>query len=382
MKLSNEVRPANRRRWGRYLLTAVVLALLAIGWLWHGRAGKTAAESVASAPALLELAPTDLVTARSGEVIEGVQFTGTLQAVNQAALAAPIEGRIAEVMVRAGESVSKGQVMARLDLSDLEARLAEQRAALADARAQLQVAERAEERQQTLFKQNFISKNALDEVASTLSARRAEVTARQGALDIAARSLRDATVRSPIDGVVASRDVEPGQEVANKAKLFTVVDLTQLELQAELPPARVGKVRIGSTATLKAEGIDHPVPASVVRINPVAQSGTRTIPVYLRIDNPDGLLRVGLFAEGRLETGRRSGLLVPKQAVLGEGAARHVWVVRGDRLVSVPVKPLEGEAGEEETALQPGGELKAGERVVTAALANPKPGQRVKLLAR
>ena len=382
MKLSNEVRPANRRRWGRYLLAAVVVALLAMGWLWHGRTGKTAAESAASEPVLLELAPTDLATARSGEVIEGVQFTGTLQAVNQAVLAAPIEGRIAEVMVRAGESVSKGQVMARLDLSDLEARLAEQRAALADARAQLQVAERAEERQQALFKQNFISKNALDEVASTLSARRAEVTARQGALEIAARSLRDATVRSPIAGVVASRDVEPGQEVANKSKLFSVVDLSQLELQAELPPAQVGKVRIGSSASLKAEGIDHPVPASVVRINPVAQSGTRTIPVYLRIDNPDGLLRVGLFAEGRLETGRRSGLLVPKQAVLGEGTSRHVWVVRGDRLASVPVRPLDGEAGEEETALQPGGDLKAGDRVVTAALANPKPGQRVKLLAR
>jgi len=116
--------------------------------------------------------------------------------------------------------------------------------------------------------------------------------------------------------------------------------LSQLELEALLSPADSLAVRVGQKAVLTMEGTTTPVPATVARINPSAQAGSRTVPVYLRIDQPQGEtpLRQGLFVQGLLTTGRAEVLTVPLDAVRTDKPAPYLQTLKDGRVAYAEVK--------------------------------------------
>lgn len=147
-------------------------------------------------------------------------------------------------------------------------------------------------------------------------------------------------LKSPISGQVAQRLAQPGERVAVDARIIEVVDLSRLELEALLNPADSVAVQVGQKAQLTIEGMPAPVPATVVRINPSAQAGSRTVPVYLRVEQAPGAtpLRQGLFVQGTLDTGRADVLAVPLDAVRTDKPAPYLQTLKDGRVVYAPVK--------------------------------------------
>ncbi|NTV09912.1 MAG: efflux RND transporter periplasmic adaptor subunit, partial [Zoogloea sp.] len=269
---------------------------------------RSAVPAQKAAVQVLEVSSADLATAEEGELSRSVSLTGLLQPLRQAVLTAEVEGRVDAVDVRAGESVSAGRVMARLDTRDLAAHLAEQQANTAGARAQLELAERTQRRNEELMARKFLSANSLDSSRSSLDAARETLKARQAQLDLARQALDKATVRAPIAGVVAERRLEPGQHVGLNAPMFSIVDLSRLEFVAKVPVSAVGAIRVGQLVNLSAEGFTEPVSGRIERISPVVDDATRMIPLYLQVTNPGQRLKAGMVVKGSVAVGGGRGV--------------------------------------------------------------------------
>jgi membrane fusion protein (multidrug efflux system) len=203
---------------------------------------------------------------------------------------------------------------------------------------QLDIAKQTLENNRVLVEKGFISKNAFDTAQSQYTIAAANLAAARAALASSNLSVADTIVRAPFSGQIASRSIEPGERVAVDSKLFDVVDLTQLELEAPVPVGEIGRVRIGQPVSIRFDGIDTPVVATVTRINPAAQPGSRSIMIYIQVPNPTATLRVGMFGTGSVTVGSTpNALVVPASAVRTDGASHSVYALSGGKLVEVPV---------------------------------------------
>ena len=318
-------------------VVAVVILAIAIGQAIRKRSAPAAATDTAAS--IVEFAPEDLTTVSRRTLSETLPLTGSLRAVTQAAVKSKVAGSALEVEVREGDSVKTGQILARIDARDYLARAEQTRGQMAAMAGQLDIAKQTLDNNRVLVEKGFISKNAFDTAQSQYEIARANLDAAKAALASSNLSLADTVVRSPLDGQIASRSVEPGEKVAVDTKLFDVVDLRTLELEAPVPVGEIGRVRIGQPVRIAFDGIDAPVLGAITRINPAAQAGSRSIMVYVRIANPSATLRVGMFGTGTIAVGSRQNVLVvPATAVRTDGTRRSVYALIDGKLVEQPVQ--------------------------------------------
>ncbi|WP_035056943.1 efflux RND transporter periplasmic adaptor subunit [Andreprevotia chitinilytica] len=288
----------------------------------------------AATQAAAELSTDDVTTAQQGDLNRSIALTGNLQALRQTTITAQIDGLIASVAVRPGASVTAGQELARFDPSDLEKQMAVSQSQLAKSREQLALNHKLNERNANLLKQNFISQNAFDSSDSQLRTAEADAHTSEAQLALAKQSLAKTSIRAPFAGTVAERLAEPGQRVGMNSKLFTLVDLSELEWVGEVPSGRIGDVKVGQKAEFRVDGFDHPFTGQVSRINPSVNASSKTVQIYLQVPNPDGALRDGLFAQGNLLLDIRHAVInVPKQAVRDENGKRYVLAIEQGKLV-------------------------------------------------
>lgn len=365
-------------RWGLPLAVVALIVGLSVRGVMQRRASTEVA--VSTAPAALELAPADLVTAQRRPVLRTLPVSGTVEAVRTALVKAKVAAELRELTVREGQAVRAGQVLGRLDATEFEARVRQARQQAESARAQLEIAERTLQNNRALVEQGFISRNALDTAVSNAAGARAGLLAAEAAADVARKALDDTVLRAPIDGWVSQRFVQPGERVAVDARVLEIVDLSALELRAALPPEQVGAVRVGAPATLRVNGLPEPVPARVVRLNPSVQAGTRAVPVYLALQARDGL-RHGLFATGRIEVARETALALPESAVRLDAPQPYVWLLQTDRLVrrTVEVEASAEADGEPVRIIRSG--LADGDRVLAGTIGGVRDGTAVRLSA-
>jgi RND family efflux transporter MFP subunit len=144
--------------------------------------------------------------------------------------------------------------------------------------------------------------------------------------DVARKALDDATLRAPFAGIVSGRAAQVGERVGIDAKIMELVDLSQLEVEVPLSPSESMDVRVGQVAALQVEDRSDTVGAKVKRISPSAQTGSRSVLIYLTLDKAQGL-RHGLFAKGILGLGQSQVLAVPLSAVRTDRAQPYVQVV-------------------------------------------------------
>jgi RND family efflux transporter MFP subunit len=364
-----------RRRAVGALVAALVVAALGAGIGARVLAKKAEADAKARAAAVtLEFGPADLARVERHAMARWLPLSGTLQPVRQATVKAKVSGDVRQILVREGEAVRQGQLLGRIDTADLEAKLVERLGALESARAQLALAEKTRATNQALLKQSFISQNAYDSSESTYNVALGSVKSAEAQVQLARNALRDAAVHAPIAGTVARRHVQAGDKVAFDSPLATIVDLSDLELQALVPAVDVPELAIGMPVELAIDGFgERRFGGRVERINPASEPGTRAFLVYVALGNPDRALRGGMFATGRIALAARDGVpTLPAAAIRTEGGQTYVWTIVQGKLARrfVAIGRREEESGRVEIRT----ELPADLPVLAARFDNLKEG--------
>lgn len=337
-----------------------------------------AAVASAAAVNVVELLQTDVVAAGTHDLRVTLPLSGSLRALNQAAVKAKVSGEVRDVLVREGEPVRAGQVIVRIDPTEYQAKVTQARGQMLAQRGQYENARQTYERNRDLVARGFISKTAFDKFQSELDVAKANLDAAEGGLAVAQKALADTVVKAPLDGMVAVRSVQPGEKVSPDTALLEVVDLRVLELEAPVPMADVGRVAIGQPVQLDVEGAGR-FEGKLVRINPAVTQGTRSIMVYVRVDNPEHRLRAGMFAQGGLVLGQRTGVVsVPITAVRTEGKRAFVYVVENGVLTERPVQL--GIRDDSTGLVEIAGGLASGAQVVRSNLGTLRVGSQVRLI--
>ena len=385
------------RAWWRRRTLWAGLALVAVAaagtWFWLGQRQAAAAPQYQTQPAT------------RGALTVTVTASGTLQPTTQVAIGSELSGTVTRVSVDVNDRVKKGQVLVELDDARLRDQVTGSRAALAAAEAALaQSRASATEARDTLARLRDVHRRSGGQVPSGAEMAAAEAADARGQANVASAqanvaqaratlssnetNLGKSAIRSPIDGVVLSRAVEPGNAVAASLQavtLFTLAeDLTKMKLQVNVDEADVGQVRQGQSATFTVSAYPtRRYPARIVRVGygSTTKDNVVTYLAELSVNNDDLTLRPGMTATATITTVERSdALLVPNAALRyspataaaaaaasapstgivssimprmprGTGGGgrrgggtdtaqvRQVWVLEGGQPQAVPVKP-------------------------------------------
>lgn len=266
-----------------------------------------------------------------------VVANGTVTPVTTVLVGSQVSGMIKELFVDFNSPVKRGQMVARIDPSLFEAKVAQARAALHQARADVAKAQATLtlaaielHRYQDLWQQNLVARDELDKARTTHDTARADVLSAQARVGQAEAALKDAETNlgytriiSPVDGVVVSRNVDVGQTVAASFQtptLFNIAqDLTQMQVETAVDEAEVGKVREGQDAPFTVDAYPDTVFAGKViqaRLAPTTVQNVVTYTVVVQANNPQLLLKPGMTATVRIMVARREGVLAVPNAAL------------------------------------------------------------------
>jgi HlyD family secretion protein len=264
---------------------------------------------------------TDKVT--RGDIVQQVRATGTINPVQTVQVGSQVSGTIQKMYVDFNSRVHKGQIIAQIDSTFLYAAVKQAEANVERNQAQVNDAKRTLTRNTELFSKNLVSQADLDAATTAYEAALAQLKQTQAALDQAKVNLQYAIIRSPIDGVVISRDVDVGQTVASSfqtPQLFQIAnDLTHMQVEASIDEADIGQIADGQAVTFTVDaypGQEFHGKVSQVRLSPVTVQNVVTYTVIIDVPNPDLKLRPGMTATvSVLINERKDALRVPTLAI-------------------------------------------------------------------
>ncbi len=372
------------------------LVLVTLAWVWMQKV---------RGPVL----PAYQVTA--GPLVQTVVATGRVAAVSRAQVGSQVTGVLLERRVKEGDRVQAGDVLAVLRADDLEAALREAQAALAQLRqstrpqaqaslraaeASLAQASREARRRRDLFQRGMIPREAMEqaeqsETAARTAAEQARLAVRALAEgnpgEAAARArvasaraqLDKTTIRAEVDGVVLTRNAEPGDLVQPGRVLFEIARAGDTEILMPVDEKNLEVLAIGQAATSIADAYPaHPFPARLSFIAPAVDPQRGTVDVRLTVDPVPGFLRQGMTVSVNVETGRRARAIVVPNDALASVDGRHalVWLVEDGRAVRRRIQL--GLRGLTRTEVLAG--LQAGDWVLADARAELEPGERVRVV--
>jgi HlyD family secretion protein len=358
--------------------------------------------AAAEAPAVPPPPAVSVSPAERREFVDRLFVSGTLVARDEAMVGAPLDGlRLIEILAEDGDQVKKGQVLARLDRSQLDALLAQNDAALQRAQAMIEQA-RSQigqfeasltqaaadlDRSQKLGPQ-IVAGSTLDARIAGRRVAQAQLEAARHALtvaeaDQAARAAErqelqvriDRTeIKAPVAGLVSRRSARLGAVVSGSGDpLFRIIVDGAIDLEADAPEQSLARFAIGMPAILRLPGVSDPVQGRVRLISAEVDKANRTGKVRIALSDVSHA-HIGAFASGEVELVRRDGVGAPASALRRDGDQARVYVVRGGRVEERRVRPgiVEGDVVE----IRDG--VTEGESIVARAAAFLRPGDRVR----
>lgn len=290
----------------------------------------------------IELIPQDLIKFKTGFSVAKTAFTGTIRAINQSSIQAQVTATATAVHAEVGQTVSKGQVLVRLNNQDNAARLAQAQANLRSTQAQATLAQNMMQRKKRLLDQGFIAKVDYEQAVVDYQAQLQNVNAQQANVNIAQKADADGTIFSPISGVVTLRQVDSGQTVAAGQTLFEIIDPHHLEIQAKLPSDQQGALKVGQTLEYNIQGNPALLTAVISRISPIADPVNRQIEFFARPNAPIQSFSIGTFVEGNiLASNQVAGQLIPLDLIQNLQDHAYVWTIRQNKIEKVNIQILE-----------------------------------------
>ena len=274
-----------------------------------------------------------------------LRVTGQLEGLRDARIAADTTGKVREAAFERGAMVEAGAILVRVDDRSPTLALQEAQAALALANARLQLARSEVERHAPLVGSKAVAEADFRRMEADLAVREADVLAVTARRDLARKTLDDAVVRAPFAGIVAERLAEPGEMLKPDSVVARIVEVSRLRLVLNVPETSAGDVKEGQAVAFTVAALPGSQFHGAIRhVGAAVRKSARDLVVEADVDNRDGRLRPGYFADAKIASKETAGLVVPASALHADGSRRSVFVVASDaaeeRLVEV------GESGE------------------------------------
>lgn len=327
----------NRSIWrigGAILLIVVIIIALNA----RSKGDKASAAETTKAETMV-VGPENIAVATNGSIMTGPSISGTLEPDREAVLRAQVSGSVLQTYADQGQAVSAGTVLARIDASGIQDAYNSARAGLVSARNAADVAAKDLSRNEKLLAAGAIAERDIDQSRRVSIAARAALEDANSRLASAEKAYRSTTVTSPFNGIVSERPVSPGDVVQPGTALFTVVDPSSMRLEASVPAEQLASVRIGVPVSFTVSGYPgRQFVGRITRINPTADPTTRQVRIYVSIPNEGRTLVGGLFANGRMSTATKMGLVVPASAVDVRGTSPFVMRVKHGKVEKAQVQ--------------------------------------------
>lgn len=286
-------------------------------------------------PVAMRLSSLEVLTVAESDQQETVRVTGTLRPIRQTVISTRSAGTVEAVRVQPGDTVSTGTIIAELDTAELVLGRRQQQSAIQATSVQLELAQSQLQTARTLVDRGTSPRSALDSAQANYDGLAANLAAQEAQLASIALNLANATIHAPYSGVIAERSIDPGQSVNPGTPVVVLVDTSAMEVSATASLSDATQIAVGQPVAITVESLSNRVfSATVDRISPVAAEGTRTLPVFLTLDNSEGILRGGMFVTGQIVVDAAEDVLtVPTRAVLTDEDGSYVLAIEDDRLV-------------------------------------------------
>lgn len=359
----------------RAAVMAGALALLAAG----GCRRKTA-EAADTATQQLTVGTENVVIAHVGTVTSGPAISGSIEPELDATIRAQVAGSVVATDAEVGQSVTKGQTLGRLDASALQDAFLSARSAVASAQSTNEVAQRNLARSRTLLQAGAIAQRDLETAQTQASNASAALSDARARLAAAQKNFENTRIVAPFSGVVSQKSVSAGDVVQPGTALFTVVDPSTMRLEASVPSDQLTLVHVGTDVSFTVTGLTgREFHGRVTRVSPAVDPATRQVQIIVSIPNPGHMLVAGLYADGRVATSTRQGIVVPASAVDLRMQRPAVLRVRGGKVERVDVTVGMHDATAETVEIASG--VAAGDTLLTGAAQGITPGTPVRVEA-
>jgi RND family efflux transporter MFP subunit len=398
LRIDRESEPANPARWPFWLAgAAAILSIAGLTWYWLRPVG------IPVHVAIAQPASTDNAAAPASIL----DASGYVVARRQATVASKITGKMVELDIEEGDHVKEGQVIARLDDTNLRAAMNAARAqldyaksGLAETEVNLKNAKREYDRQSSLLGGHFVSQSAVDNAQTSMDAlsaqlatQRTNVEVAQRNIDVAQRNLDDTVVRAPFAGVVTVKAAQPGEIVSpisagggfTRTGIGTIVDMESLEIQVDVNENFINRVRPDQKVTAKLNAYpDWQIPGHVLAVIPTADRSKGTVTVRIALDQKDPRIlpemgvRVAFLdnaPDGAGAGPKTEAAALPPAAVQASGSTGVVFVIHNSAVERRAVKI--GAADEGRVVILAG--VTPGEHVAIGDFAQLKDGAEIRI---
>lgn len=334
--------------------------------------------------------PVETIEASKGEIVNYITVTGTATAVKSAQLTPQIQETVAEVLVEEGEQIKKGEKLIQLDQEDIKAGVAEAQAGLktaqaslnellagtraaeierlqaqvAQAKANYQQAKRDYQRYKKLFAKDAVSKQSFESTKTKyisaqnsykaaqkslqiaqegptkeqINTQRTRVQQAQAQLKTAQLNLAKTSLTAPFDGVVTAVHAEEGEMVGTQPVL-NILDLSAIEIETYVSEKNINKLAVGQKVAVNFNALTERLAGQIKNISPALNSQEQGFPLKIEVENEEGLIKSGMYAEVKMETARSKGnLVLPKQALLRENGSSYLFILTDGKAVKKEVK--------------------------------------------
>jgi HlyD family secretion protein len=303
--------------WKKPLIAGgAVLVLGAGGMAIRGEAAD--GKAAASAP--------QTVQARTRDLVLNAEASGEVEPIRTVEVKSKASGEVLRVHVETGDHVEAGALLAEIDPRDVQNALDQAEAQLSSAQVQLRTARAQRQRVEALRAGEIVTQDEYEAAVNAEATAQTALVRAQTDARLARERSRDVTIRAPISGTIITRAVEPGVIIASATgnvsggtSLFTMADLSQVQVRARVDETDIGKVRSGQQARVTVEAYPgQGFEGTVLKVEPqaVVEQNVTMFPVLVRLDNPEGLLKPGMNADVSMVTDRRDGAVsIPTGAV-------------------------------------------------------------------
>ena len=347
----------------RYIIAVLLVAVLAVGgyYLFWPKAGGPGGPGGQRGGFAM---PVEAAKVRVETLERTIPAVGTLNSIESVVVRPEIAGRIARIDFREGDPVKAGAVLVNIDDSILRAQLAE-------AKAGLQLSKANYNRASELYQKKVGSAQARDQALANRRVDEARVAVAQAQLD-------KTTIKAPFDGIVGLRKVSPGDYVTAGQDIVNLEKIDVLKADFSVPELSLTDVAVGQTVKVTVDAFPgRTFEGKVYAIDPLIDEKGRSIAIRAHIDNPDNVLRPGLFARINLVVATTpNALIIPEEAIVPVGKDHFVFRVVDGKAKMTKVETGERRPGE----IQVTGGLNPGDEVVTAGQIKLQDGAPVKVV--